>query len=36
MEPILKVENLSKKYDGFALKNISFNLPKGSIMGACW
>ncbi len=33
MEPILKVENLSKKYDGFALKNISFNLPKGSIMG---
>lgn len=33
MEPILKVENLSKKYDGFALKNISFNLSKGSIMG---
>lgn len=33
MEPILKVENLSKKYNGFALKNISFNLPKGSIMG---
>ncbi len=30
---ILKVENLSKSYDDFTLKNVSFILPKGSIMG---
>lgn len=30
---ILKVENLSKSYDDFTLKNVGFNLPKGSIMG---
>ncbi len=30
---ILKVENLSKSYDDFTLKNVEFNLPKGSIMG---
>lgn len=30
---ILKVENLSKSYDGFNLKEVSFTLPKGSIMG---
>lgn len=30
---ILKVENLSKNYVDFNLNNISFNLPKGSIMG---
>lgn len=33
MENILEVKNLSKKYDGFELKNISFNIPKGMIMG---
>lgn len=30
---ILKVENLSKSYDDFSLKDVGFNLPKGSIMG---
>ena len=33
MENILEVKNLSKKYTGFELKNISFELPKGMIMG---
>ncbi len=33
MENILEVKNLSKKYKGFELKNISFELPKGMIMG---
>lgn len=30
---ILKVENLVKKYDKFALNNVSFTLEKGYIMG---
>lgn len=33
MKPILEVKNLSKSYENFELKNISFQLPKGSIMG---
>lgn len=33
MENILEVKNLSKKYKDFELKNISFELPKGMIMG---
>ena len=33
MENILEVEKLSKKYDGFELKNINIELPKGTIMG---
>ena len=33
MENILEVKNLSKKYKDFALKDISFKLPKGMIMG---
>ena len=33
MKNILEVKNLCKKYDGFELKNISFELPKGMIMG---
>ncbi len=33
MENILEVKNLSKTYDNFALKDVSFNLPKGMIMG---
>lgn len=33
MEHILSVENLYKKYDGFHLKDVSFNIPKGSIVG---
>ena len=33
MENILTVKNLCKKYDNFELKNVTFNLPKGMIMG---
>lgn len=33
MGNILEVKNLSKKYKDFELKNISFKLPKGMIMG---
>ncbi len=33
MENILEVKNLNKKYDNFELKNITFSLPKGMIMG---
>lgn len=33
MENAITVKNLCKDYDGFSLKNVSFELPKGSIMG---
>ena len=33
MENILEIKNLSKKYNGFELKNVSIELPKGMIMG---
>ncbi len=33
MENALEVKNLCKKYDHFELKNVSFTLPKGMIMG---
>ncbi len=33
MENVLEVANLSKKYDNFELKNVTFQLPKGTIMG---
>jgi len=33
MESILDVKNLRKAYEGFSLKDISFSLPKGYIMG---
>lgn len=33
MENILEIKNLSKEYEGFKLKNISLNVPKGVIMG---
>lgn len=33
MENILEVRNLSKQYDQFALENVSFTIPRGSIMG---
>lgn len=33
MENILEVKNLSKKYDEFELKDVSFEIPKGMIMG---
>ena len=33
MENNIEVNNLSKKYDTFELKNINFTVPKGSIVG---
>lgn len=33
MENNIEVNNMSKKYDGFELKNINFTVPKGSIVG---
>ena len=33
MENTLEIKNLNKKYDGFSLKDVSFSLPKGYIMG---
>ena len=33
MENILEVINLRKNFNKFALKDISFTLPKGYIMG---
>lgn len=33
MEAVLQVENLSKQYTGFKLDNVSFSIPKGTIMG---
>ncbi len=33
MDNALLIRNISKKYDGFSLKNINITLPKGSIMG---
>ena len=29
----LSIQNLCKTYDGFSLKNVSFDVPQGSIMG---
>lgn len=33
MENILEINNLTKNFKNFSLKNINFNLPKGYIMG---
>lgn len=33
MENNIEVKNLCKKYDDFELKNISFNVPQGSVVG---
>lgn len=33
MEYNLQVKNLTKTFDNFSLKNVSFDVPKGSIMG---
>ena len=33
MEPLLEITGLSKHYPSFDLKNVSFSLPSGSIMG---
>lgn len=32
-ENAIEISGLTKRYDGFMLDNISFNVPKGSIMG---
>lgn len=32
-ENAIEIRNLTKKYDGFTLDNVSFEVPKGSIMG---
>ena len=29
----VEISNLSKSYDGFHLDNVTFSIPKGSIMG---
>lgn len=33
MDNILEIKNLNKSYNDFSLKNVSFELPKGMIMG---
>lgn len=33
MNNVLEVQNLNKAYDTFSLKDVSFNVPKGYIMG---
>lgn len=33
MENAIEVRNLTKKYEGFTLKNISFQIPTGSVVG---
>jgi len=33
MENLIEINGLCKNYDGFSLKNVSFNLPKGAVMG---
>ncbi len=32
-ENAVEIKNVTKRYDGFTLDNITFNVPKGSIMG---
>ncbi len=33
MENVIEIKNLCKNYDGFSLKNINLDVPKGMIMG---
>lgn len=33
MQNILEVKGLNKKYEGFSLENINFNIPSGAIVG---
>ncbi len=33
MEKILEIKDISKKYNDFALDNVSFNLDRGYVMG---
>ena len=32
-DAILQIDHLSKQYPGFRLDDVSFSIPKGSIMG---
>ncbi len=32
-ENAIEIKNVTKRYEGFTLDNVSFNVPKGSIMG---
>jgi len=32
-ENAIEINGITKKYDGFTLDNVSFTVPKGSIMG---
>ena len=32
-ENAIEIKGLTKRYDGFTLDNVSFNVPKGGIMG---
>ena len=32
-ENAIEIKGLTKKYDGFTLDNVSFSVPRGSIMG---
>lgn len=33
VENAIQIQNLSKVYEDFSLKNITLNIPKGSILG---
>ena len=33
MKNSIEIKNISKNYEGFQLKNISFNVPEGCIVG---
>ena len=33
MNSAIEVRNLTKQYPGFALKDVSFQIPEGSIVG---
>jgi len=33
MEPVLDIRNVTKAYEGFTLRDVSFSLPRGYIMG---
>ncbi|HFE9683179.1 TPA: ABC transporter ATP-binding protein [Clostridium perfringens] len=33
MENVLEIKNISKEYKGFSLKDVSFNIPKGFVIG---
>ena len=32
-ENALELHGVCKKYDGFALRNVGFTLPRGTVMG---